>query len=105
MPEGGRSQPHAIRLWAVVGVSVRTHSSVPAETAAVVLRVHYARRGPPGRLWYGAVGRSSSRRNSDAAFAVLRSVSLYLSSGLRNNQGKPVMSLVISIIIILFSIV
>lgn len=75
-PEGGGKEPHGFCFRAASGDSVRGHGSLPAETAAVVLRLQHADRGLPGSVRYGAVGRREGRCRSDAALAVLRSVSV-----------------------------
>lgn len=73
-PVWGRAEPGGVCVRAAVGVSVRGRGSVPAESAAVVVRLLHAGAGRPDRLWSGTVSRRTSRRRRAAAFTGLRSV-------------------------------
>lgn len=73
-PVGGWAEPRGVRFRAAVGVSVRSHGSLRAEAAAVVVRIRHAGCGRPGSLWYGSVDQRPGRRHGPAAVAVLRSV-------------------------------
>lgn len=73
-PVGGGAEPGGVCWRAAVGVSVRSRSSLPAEAAAVVVRLHDAGCGRPGSLRDGPVRRRPGRRRRPAAFTVLRSV-------------------------------
>lgn len=74
-PGGGGAEDGGVCIRAADRVSVRTHDSLPAETAAVVLRPHHVVLGWSGSVWYGAVGQRQGQHHGHAALHVLRFVS------------------------------
>lgn len=71
-PGAGGAELSGVSVWTPAGNSLRSHGSVPAESAAVVLCVHHGDSGRPGGVRYGAVNRCSGQRHGDAALHVLR---------------------------------